>query len=123
LKRKGKNGMENEDIVEAELVEDGSPIEVKIIDPQPIQRSLGYFALDGNYGDASGMLVLETTFWREVDWEILESASDSQRANVARLITESYEKPEDVSVLYDKFEQYGINLDDFMPREDFDSKG
>lgn len=111
-----------EDIVDAELVaEDGSPIEVKIIDPQPVERSLGYFALDGNYGNASGLLVLETTFWREVDWEILESASDDQRANVARLITESYEKPEDMSVLYDKFEQYGIDLDDFMPREQLDS--
>lgn len=110
-----------EDIVDAELVTDGEPIEVKIIDPQPIERSLHYFAPDGNYGSASGMLVLETTFWREVDWEILESASDDQRANVARLITESYEKPEDISVLYDKFEQYGIDLDDFMPREQLDS--
>jgi hypothetical protein len=114
--------MENEDIVDAELVvDDGLPIEVKITDPQPISRKLGYFALDGNYGDASGMLVLETTFWREVDWEILESASDDQRANVARLITESYEKPEEISVLYDKFEQYGVDLDDFMPRDKFDS--
>ena len=110
-----------EDIVDAELVTDGEPIEVKIIDPQPIERSLHSFAPDGNYGSASGMLVLETTFWREVDWEILESASDDQRANVARLITESYEKPEDISVLYDKFEQYGLDLDDFMPREQLDS--
>jgi hypothetical protein len=113
--------MEENEILDAELVEDGSPIEVKIVDPQPVERSLGYFALDGNYGDASGLLVLETTFWREVDWEILESASDSQRANVARLITESYEKPEEMSVLYDKFEQYGIDLDNFMPRDQLDS--
>ena len=113
--------MEENEILDAELVEDGSPIEVKIVDPQPVERSLGYFALDGNYGDASGLLVLETTFWREVGWEILESASDSQRANVARLITESYEKPEEMSVLYDKFEQYGIDLDNFMPRDQLDS--
>jgi len=37
------------------------------------------------------------------------------------LITESYEKPEDMTVLYEKFEQYGIDLDDFMPRDQLDS--
>lgn len=93
---------------------------IEIIDPQTPQRSLGYFAIDGNYGDAGGMMVLETTYWREIDWEILESASDSQRVNVARLITESYEKPEELGELYKKFEQYGIDLDDFMPREELD---
>ena len=113
--------MENEDIVDAELVVEDGSLEVKIIDPQPVERSLHYFALDGNYGSASGMLVLETTYWRDIDWEILDSASDDQRANVARLITESYEKPEDMTVLYEKFEQYGIDLDDFMPRDQLDS--
>jgi len=113
--------MENEDIVDAELVVEDGSLEVKIIDPQPVERSLGYFALDGNYGDASGMMVLETTYWRDIDWTILEAASDDQRANVARLITESYEKPEDMAVLYEKFEQYGVDLDDFMPRDQLDS--
>ncbi len=113
--------MENEDIVDAELVVEDGSLEVKIIDPQPVERSLHYFALDGNYGSASGMLVLETTYWRDINWEILDSASDDQRANVARLITESYEKPEDMAVLYEKFEQYGIDLDDFMPRDQLDS--
>jgi hypothetical protein len=91
---------------------------IEIIEPQEVKRSLGYFAEDGNYGDAVGLLVLETTYWREIDWEILEAASDSQRVNVAKLITESYEKPEDLAALYTKFEQYGIDLDDFMPREE-----
>lgn len=93
---------------------------IEIIDPQTPERSLGYFAPDGNYGDAAGMMVLETTYWREIDWTILESASDNQRVNVARLITESYENPEEMDELYKKFEQYGIDLDDFMPREAFD---
>jgi hypothetical protein len=93
---------------------------IEIVEPQEVKRTLGYFAADGNYGDASGLLVLETTYWREIDWTILESASDDQRANVARLITESYEKPEEIAALYDKFEQYGIDLDDFMPREELE---
>jgi hypothetical protein len=93
---------------------------IEIIEPQEVKRTIGYFAEDGNYGDASGLLVLETTYWREIDWTILESASDSQRCNIARLITESYEKPEDLNELYIKFEQYGIDLDDFMPREELE---
>ena len=91
---------------------------IEIIEPQEVKRTIGYFAEDGNYGDASGLLVLETTYWREIDWEILDAASDSQRCNVARLITESYEKPDELNELYIKFEQYGIDLDDFMPREE-----
>lgn len=95
--------------------------QVEIIDPQEVKRTLHYFSPDGNYGDAEGMYVLETTYWREVDWQILEAASDENRANVARLITETYENPEPLAELYDKFEQYGIQLDEFIPREKLDS--
>jgi hypothetical protein len=93
---------------------------IEIIEPQEVKRTLGYFAADGNYGDAAGLLVLETTYWREIDWEILDAASDTHRVSVAKLITESYEKPEELASLYEKFEQYGIDLDDFMPREDLE---
>lgn len=78
-------------------------------------RVLSYFAPDGNYGDASGMTVIETTHWKEVDWEILESASDYHRPSVARLIAESYEEATQLPLdqLKEAFLRFDIELDDF----------
>ena len=80
-----------------------------------LQRSLTYFAPDGNYGDASGLTVIETTHWSEVDWDIMESASDSDRPEVAKVIAESYELDKQVPLeeLKERFAQFGIKLEDF----------
>ena len=80
-----------------------------------MQRNLSYFAADGNYGDASGLTVIETTHWSEVDWDIMESASDADRPEVAKVIAESYEldKQAPLDELKERFAQFGINLDDF----------
>lgn len=81
------------------------------------KRALSYFAPDGNYGDASGMTVIETTHWSEVDWAILDAASDSYRPDVARLIAESYEEATQLPLdqLKEAFRKFDIELDDFMP--------
>jgi hypothetical protein len=60
----------------------------KIISIEPItDNSSTYFALDGNYGEAQGMVVIDTTKWSEDDWTQIEEASDSERAQVALDLT------------------------------------
>jgi hypothetical protein len=75
-----------------------------------IQRSLSYFSPDGNYGSAIGYVVMETTHWSEIDWEIIESATEEYRPIVARLITESYEPNANEETLRMMFERYGVDL-------------
>jgi hypothetical protein len=42
-----------------------------------------YFAEDGTYGNAKGLLVLDTELWTEDDWHKIDTASDNERATVA----------------------------------------
>jgi hypothetical protein len=74
------------------------------------QRTLHYFASDGNYGSAEGYVLMETTHWSEIDWEIIESATDEYRPIVARLITESYEPDANEQALREAFARYGVDL-------------
>jgi hypothetical protein len=60
----------------------------KLISIEPTtDNSTTYFALDGNYGEAQGMVVVDTTKWSEDDWTQIEEASDSERAQVALDLT------------------------------------
>ena len=78
---------------------------------QTVERTVAYFAEDGNYGDADGMVVMETTFWNADDWDIIEQASDADRPVVARLLTESYEQDADDEFIKTQLvEKYGIDL-------------
>lgn len=80
------------------------------------QRTLSYFAEDGNYGSADGMTIMETTHWSELDWEIIEQVSDADRPTVSRLLTESYEPDADQDFIRQQLEQkYGL---DFSPYEE-----
>lgn len=42
-----------------------------------------YFAADGNYGDATDGIIIDTERFTESDWEEIESAHDSERTEVA----------------------------------------
>jgi hypothetical protein len=42
-----------------------------------------YVAQDGNYGDAEGMALIDTTGWDEDDFECLDSAPDGDRITTA----------------------------------------
>lgn len=78
---------------------------------ETITRSLNYFATDGNYGSADGILVLETTGWSELDWQMIEEVSDEHRPAVARLIVESYEPDADQEFIRKKLEDdYGFDF-------------
>ena len=48
--------------------------------------SMTYFAPDGNYGYANGMVVLDTTNWTGADWAELDEALDWDRVAVATSI-------------------------------------
>lgn len=45
-----------------------------------------YFAMDGNYGDAHGTIIIDTSAWTADDWDAIESASDHDRIVVATTI-------------------------------------
>ena len=46
-----------------------------------------YFAEDGSFGDARGLVVLDTSNLTEEDWLTIEEASDSERAQVAATLS------------------------------------
>jgi len=45
--------------------------------------NLTYFAADGNYGDATGMVIIDTTGWTDEDFAELDEASDGDRPREA----------------------------------------
>lgn len=47
-----------------------------------------YFAQDGNYGDATNIVLVDTTNWTEDDWQLVEDTHDSERADLALKISE-----------------------------------
>lgn len=63
--------------------------------------SLTYFAKDGNYGDAVGVTIIDTSGWTDSDFELLDSVSDEQRPLAARTISEWME-----SGRTDEFDEY-----------------
>ena len=67
--------------------------------------SISYFAEDGNYGSGNGVLILDTTAWSELDWQMVEETQDELRPRVARLIAESYEPGADQKFLRKKLEE------------------
>ncbi len=48
-----------------------------------------YFATDGSYGDATGLVLINTDNWTPSHWRTIEEASDyEERAEVAKRIAE-----------------------------------
>lgn len=62
------------------------------IDMEKEIKVLSYFAVDGNYGDASGITVIDTTNWTEEDYSHLEGVKDYDLPLAARAISEWIEK-------------------------------
>lgn len=74
------------------------------------ERKLSYFAVDGNYGNAGGMSIMETTHWDADDWSIIENAVPEARPELSRAITESYEPGSSEEALRATFERLGVDL-------------
>lgn len=51
-----------------------------------------YFALDGNYGVADGMVVVDTQNWSEADWQAIDEVGDAERANLALALAQADER-------------------------------
>jgi len=47
-----------------------------------------YFAEDGNFGSAYGLVIVDTSGWSEEDWLLIEEVPDHQRAELARQLSE-----------------------------------
>lgn len=62
---------------------------------------LSYFAKDGNYGDADGITIIDTTSWTDADFGLVEQVSDEMRPAAARLVGEWIEDQRS-----DKFDSY-----------------
>ena len=45
-----------------------------------------YFTKDGNYGDADGATMFDTTKWTAAQWQAIEDASNQNRFEVAKEI-------------------------------------
>jgi hypothetical protein len=45
--------------------------------------ALTYFAADGSYGWAAGLVILDTRAWNEEQWDAVENASDRERVAIA----------------------------------------
>lgn len=42
-----------------------------------------YFAADGNYGSAEGLVIVDTSDWTEEEWDAIDAARDSERPAIA----------------------------------------
>jgi len=51
-----------------------------------LTNTTSYFATDGNYGSAAGIVIADTTSWSEEEWGEIEEASDYLRAATAENI-------------------------------------
>ena len=50
-----------------------------------------YFAVDGNYGDATeGILIIDTTNWTDEHWRVIDEAPDYYRMMVAHRLHHGY---------------------------------
>lgn len=47
-----------------------------------------YFATDGSYGDAEGLVVVDTSDWTDDEWDLIADAPESLRASVAATLVE-----------------------------------
>lgn len=56
----------------------------------PPQPQIHYFAIDGNFGNADGIVLCQTQDWTEEDWDRVETCTDDERANIAVEISRQY---------------------------------
>lgn len=49
-----------------------------------MSRDVHFFAEDGSFGHAEGIVIIETDQWEEEDWDIVADVNDSRRAKVAK---------------------------------------
>jgi hypothetical protein len=48
-----------------------------------------YFAADGSYGNAEGLIIVDTSDWTEEEWDIIDETTDSTRVSIAEQLAKS----------------------------------
>jgi hypothetical protein len=68
-----------------------------------------YFAKDGNYGDATDLVLIDASNWENLAFRILDEASDDDRSRTAQLIQKWIDagRPE---IMDDRSDTYGMYL-------------
>lgn len=52
--------------------------------------SMVFFALDGSYGDATDLVVLNCEHFNNEDWLVIDEANDFDRLSLARTLAKHY---------------------------------
>ena len=58
-----------------------------------------YFAIDGSYGDAEGMVVADTLEWTDEEWNLIHECGDYHRGYVAELFENGASVEEAIKIL------------------------
>lgn len=56
-----------------------------------------FFSTDGSYGDATDILVVDTSNWTDEDWRDIDDASDMTRLDIAIEIAKRRHRGEQIS--------------------------
>jgi hypothetical protein len=70
-----------------------------------------YFSPDGNFGDAEGLVIVQTTAWTDEDWEELENVHESERWTKGEEIASRYERQEEVMQKHYSLEELQVCFD------------
>jgi hypothetical protein len=68
-----------------------SKVEIISYCAEVAEQPITYFASDGNYGTASGIVMFNTMPWSLDDWDEIDDASDNERVEVAEKIAAKYQ--------------------------------
>lgn len=62
-----------------------------------------FFSTDGSYGDATDILVVDTSNWTDEDWRDIDDASDMTRLDIAVAIAKRHEREQEISSYSDAY--------------------
>lgn len=52
-------------------------------------QNVAYFASDGSYGDADGIVLIDTTEWTSDEWEEVNNMDDDERYEFACMLAKA----------------------------------
>ncbi len=70
-----------------------------------MSKQTHYFAPDGNYGDATGIVIVDTTHFTEGDWDTIAYSAEQYRVGAALEISRQHaEAMREGTYVHDGFE-------------------
>jgi hypothetical protein len=84
----------------------------QVVAKRPVQQ-MHYFAIDGNYGDAAGLTIIDTGDWIETDFDAVEQASDGERPEVARLISDWIQLGRNNAFIESQLLRQGVDVSEY----------